>query len=138
MTGLFEQSEKENNLVFIGFLLMLIFFFLWLPYFSFVIIFFGGLAYAVYSRNRFKSVFLAVLMLIIFFSYAFVAGLDQWPGLELFLKTLIPIMPFIIPYLGAVFFAAVGSSNWQIRALNYLIVFALIIYMLSVFLKGIN
>ena len=58
MSGIFQQSEKENTLVLISLLLLLVFCFLTLPDLSFVVIFFGGLGYAVYSQTELNLYYL--------------------------------------------------------------------------------
>ena len=78
------------------------------------------------------------MMLIIFFSYAFIAGLDNWPGIISFFKTLIPIAPFILPYCIAVFFAAVGHPNMIYKLSNYFVSIGMILFMFVTFLSGIN
>lgn len=138
MTALFSSSEKINNIVFVG-LILLFAVSLFFGAAAFLLLIFGSLFYAIFSKNRLKSVGLVVLFVILFVIHGFSPLLsEQTITFPEILTSLLSWSPFLTAFFITIFFAASKYEDGKKQVFCYILAAATFSSMIIIFMSGIN
>jgi hypothetical protein len=140
MAGIFEQSDRTNTLIFIAFFFVIIIFrFSEFLSNAFILLLFGILAYAFFSKNRIKSIVLLGWFFFILLSYDFyplTAG-HRITFSEV-ITSLLPSFPFFAAFTISVFFATANYEDKRKQTFCYILSAVPFFSIIVIILSGIN